>query len=67
MLFNRHPTGRMHAAARLEELIAPGGVQDCGNAQNCVKVCPKEVPLTWAIGEAGRQTTMSVIKRWFLK
>jgi succinate dehydrogenase / fumarate reductase iron-sulfur subunit len=67
MLFNNHPTGAMTAAERLDALMAPGGLQDCGNAQNCVKACPKGVPLTWAIGKAGRDTTLHSIKRWFLK
>ena len=67
VLFNQHPTGGMSARQRLEALMQPGGIQDCGNAQNCVKVCPKEVPLTWAIGKAGRDVTLHALKRWFLK
>ena len=31
-LFNLHPTGKMHAGARLRELIARGGIQNCGKA-----------------------------------
>ena len=42
-----------------------GGVSDCGNAQNCVKVCPKEIPLTEAIAKAGRQTTVHAVKAFF--
>ncbi len=34
---------------RLDALIAEGGIQNCGNAQNCVKVCPKHIPLTTSI------------------
>ena len=30
--------------------MAPGGIQVCGNAQNCVAVCPKSIPLTTSIG-----------------
>ena len=45
-LFNMHPTGAMHAGERLEALMGPGGIEDCDNAQNCVKVCPKGIPLT---------------------
>lgn len=66
-LFNEHPTGKMTAGPRLEALMGPGGITDCGNAQNCVKVCPKEVPLTWAIGKIGRDTTLHAIKKWFMK
>ncbi|MBK9120922.1 MAG: succinate dehydrogenase iron-sulfur subunit [Phycisphaerales bacterium] len=67
VLFNMHPTGKMTAGERLQALMEPGGVADCGNAQNCVKVCPKEVPLTWAIGKAGRDTTVHAVKKWLLK
>ena len=65
MLFNSHPTGAMNAGERLDALMGPGGLQVCGNAQNCVSVCPKEIPLTTAIGRAGRATTVHAIKKWF--
>ena len=65
MLFNGHPTGRMNASERLDALIAEGGIQICGNAQNCVAVCPKEIPLTTSIARAGRATTVHMLKRWF--
>jgi succinate dehydrogenase / fumarate reductase iron-sulfur subunit len=65
MLFNRHGTGQMNASERLEALMAPGGIQVCGNAQNCVSVCPKEIPLTRSIARAGRATTVEWIKSWF--
>ncbi|MCA9243439.1 MAG: succinate dehydrogenase iron-sulfur subunit [Phycisphaerales bacterium] len=67
MLFNTHPTGAMTANERLDALMEKGGVADCGNAQNCVKACPKGVPLTWAIGKAGRDTTALTFRRWFMK
>lgn len=35
-LFNAHPTGAMHKAERLNALMGDGGIQDCGNSQNCV-------------------------------
>ncbi len=62
--FNMHPTGQNNANERLEVLMGPGGVHACGNAQNCVKVCPKGVPLTDAIGRAGRSLTIHAIKQW---
>ena len=65
MLFNEHPTGTMNAGERLEALMGPGGIQQCGNAQNCVSVCPKEIPLTRSIARAGRQTTLHWIRKWF--
>jgi succinate dehydrogenase / fumarate reductase iron-sulfur subunit len=64
-LFNSHPTGRMHASARLDALMEPGGLHDCGNAQNCVRVCPKSIPLTDSIAEMGRSVTLHAIKRFF--
>ena len=67
MLFNDHGTGKMNAGERLEALMAPGGIQDCGNAQNCVAVCPKNIPLTRSIARAGRATTIQWIKSWFDK
>lgn len=65
VLFNAHPTGKMNSSERLDALTAPGGVQVCGNAQNCVAVCPKEIPLTTSIGRAGRAATLHSLKRWF--
>ncbi len=59
---NLHPTGRMNADERLDLLMRPGGIQDCGNAQNCVEACPKGIPLTHAIAEIGRQTTVKWVK-----
>lgn len=65
MLFNMHPTGQMNAAERLDSLMAEGGLQMCGNAQNCVAVCPKAIPLTRSIARAGRATTVHAIKKLF--
>ena len=65
MLFNTHPTGKMNANERIDALMEPGGLQDCGNAQNCVEVCPKKIPLTDSIGRAGRATTVRAVKKWF--
>lgn len=59
-LFNAHPTGRMNARERLDAIMGRGGLSECGNAQNCAEVCPKQIPLTEAFGELGRQTSL----RW---
>ncbi len=64
-LFNLHDTGKQLKSERLEALMGPGGVSDCGNAQNCVKVCPKEIPLTESIAAIGRAVTVHSIARWF--
>ena len=65
VLHNTNPTGRMVADERLDAMMESGGIQDCGNAQNCVAVCPKLIPLTTAIGQIGRATTVRAIKKWF--
>jgi len=67
VLFNTNPTGKMNAGERLDALMEPGGLQICGNAQNCVAVCPKEIPLTTSIAKAGRSTTKRMFQRWFDK
>ena len=64
-LFNAHPTGKMQREKRLHPLMEEGGVSDCGNAQNCVKVCPKEIPLTDAIAAIGRDTTLQAFRDLF--
>lgn len=66
-LMNAHPTGRYHKRQRLHAIMAEGGISDCGNAQNCVRVCPKEIPLTTAIGELGRQVTLQMLQDLFGK
>ena len=67
MLFNGHPIGKMQEGERLDALTDEGGIQMCGNAQNCVAVCPKEIPLTTSIARAGRATTLHSLKKWFDK
>lgn len=65
VLFNSHPVGKYIAGERLDAIAGEGGIQVCGNAQNCVAVCPKEIPLTTSIARAGRATTLHTIKKWF--
>lgn len=64
LLFNLHPVGEQLENERLEFLSSEEGVTGCGNAQNCVKVCPKSVPLTRAIAEINRDTTTYRLKKW---
>jgi succinate dehydrogenase / fumarate reductase iron-sulfur subunit len=66
-LFNAHPTGRLGARDRLESVMGPGGVADCGKAQNCVEVCPVGVPLVDSIQVVSRDTTKELIFGWLLK
>ena len=67
MLFNNHPTGKALASERMDAMMGAGGIQACGNAQNCVAVCPKEIPLTTSIARAGRAATVHMVKKWFEK
>jgi len=64
-LMNLHPTGKMQAQERVEALLGVGGVFDCGNSQNCVKACPKEVPLTTSLADMMRAATVHSFVRWF--
>ncbi len=64
-LFNMNPTGHMNAEERVRGVMGPGGIQDCGKAQNCVKVCPKEIPLTTSIAVMNREVTKQIIKDIF--
>lgn len=64
-LFNANPTGKMQKARRLHPLMEEGGLEDCGNAQNCGKVCPKHIPLTEAIAAVGRDVTLQAFKDMF--
>jgi len=60
-LFNMHPTGDLQKGPRLEAVTAEGGIQDCGLAQQCVKACPKSIPLVEAIGLLQRDITLDRI------
>jgi len=55
----------MNASERLEAIMGEGGVNDCGNAQNCVRACPKSIPLTTSIAAMYRATTVQAIKDIF--
>ena len=63
-LFNAHPTGEMNAHERLEALMTDGGIEGCGNSQNCVRSCPKGIPLTTSIAAMNLDTTKHLFKKW---
>lgn len=67
LLHNSHPTGAMHSEERLEALLGEGGIAYCGNDQNCVRVCPKGIPLTESIAEMNRQVNLYALKSIFKK
>jgi succinate dehydrogenase / fumarate reductase iron-sulfur subunit len=64
-LFNSHPTGKELKTERLTALMGDGGIQECGYAQNCVEVCPKELPLTKSIADVGGQVMWQAVKNFF--
>ena len=66
-LFNDHPTGAALKDERLDVMMDEGGVADCGKAGNCVKVCPKEIPLLESIAAVQRQATVYSIRKFFSK
>jgi len=59
-LMGQHPTSAMNQDERLEALMGIGGLMDCGNSQNCDEVCPKGIPLTYAIASLNWDAT----KKW---
>ncbi len=60
-LFNTHPLGANLKEDRLLTLMGKGGIEDCGNAQNCVKACPKGIPLVTSIIETNREITVNLL------
>lgn len=64
-LFNAHPIGSMEAEERNHAIMGDDGLNECGNAQNCVAVCPKEIPLTESIAVMGRQIGKQALRDLF--
>ena len=65
-LFNTHPTGKALQNERLTALMGDGGIQECGYAQNCLEICPKQIPLTTSIADVGRQVMKKAILDFFM-
>ncbi|MFK2824559.1 succinate dehydrogenase iron-sulfur subunit [Bacillus sp. B190/17] len=64
-LFNAHPTGAMNKDERLNALMSDGGLEGCGNSQNCVQSCPKGIPLTTSIAAVNRDATIQAFRNFF--
>lgn len=64
-LFNTHPVGQMQKKERMHVVMNKGGVNDCGLAENCDKVCPKNIPLVESIATVARGATWQAIKDLF--
>lgn len=66
-LLNLHPTGARQAAERIDRLMRDGGIADCGKAQNCVQVCPKDIPLLDSLAGVARDATKRLFGSWLLR
>ncbi len=66
-LFNMDPAGAVYKEERLRALAGDGGIQECGFAQNCVQACPKQLPLTEAISDVGRDVFVQQVKDFFTR
>jgi succinate dehydrogenase / fumarate reductase iron-sulfur subunit len=66
-LFNMDPAGSVLKEDRLRALAGDGGIQECGFAQNCVQACPKQLPLTEAISDMGRDVFVQQVKDFFTR
>jgi succinate dehydrogenase / fumarate reductase iron-sulfur subunit len=64
-LFNSNPIGKMEKSERLRAVMGKEGIAGCGNAQNCVKVCPKNIPLTESLALIGREASKQAIRDFF--
>lgn len=64
-LFNEHPTGKTVKRERLHALIGDGGIHECAYAQNCVRICPKNIPLTTSISVVYGQVMKQAIGDMF--
>lgn len=65
--FNLHPVGAFQKEERLEALMDEGGIFECGNSQNCIPSCPKDIPLRESIAQVKAETTWHGIKSLFNK
>lgn len=61
------PSGESTRDQRLEGIMGEDGTTNCGNAQNCVKACPMNIPLTRAIYEENRETFIYGLLGWLKK
>jgi succinate dehydrogenase / fumarate reductase iron-sulfur subunit len=64
LLFNLHPVGSSLKGDRYDYITSEEGITNCGNAQNCAKACPKELPLTQVIAQLNRDTTVHKLREW---
>lgn len=61
-LFNTHPVGKLEKADRMHTAMGEEGIANCGNAQNCARVCPKKIPLTESLALIGKEASKQAIR-----
>lgn len=65
-LFNEQPAGKSLKTERLRTMMGDGGIHQCSYAQNCVQICPKNIPLTSSIsivyGQAMKQAITDLFR-----
>ncbi|EPP36182.1 Fumarate reductase iron-sulfur subunit [Chlamydia avium] len=62
--FHTYP-GDQQKDKRLRVLMSKHGIEGCGQAHNCVRVCPKKLPLTESISAMGREVSKYSLKLLF--
>ncbi|OGN59711.1 MAG: succinate dehydrogenase iron-sulfur subunit [Chlamydiae bacterium RIFCSPHIGHO2_12_FULL_27_8] len=65
-LFIKHPLSKNNNK-RMNEMVSKEGVFNCGNSQNCKKMCPKNIPLTESIVEMQKASNKYFFKKIFAK
>lgn len=63
----QHPSTslRTDAVSILDRIMQEGGVEDCENAGNCEKVCPKGIPLLTSLARMKREVTKHALGKIF--
>ena len=49
-------------AKRMKVVTSPGGLEECGHAQNCQSACPSDVPLLTSIALLNREATKHLLR-----
>ena len=62
--FNSY-SGEKRRESRLRVLMGNRGIEGCGQAHNCVRVCPKKLPLTESISAMGREVSRFSLRALF--
>lgn len=63
--FNMTPEAKNLKKERVEKMMQEEGIVSCANAQNCVKVCPKNIALTESLAEIYKDTLKLGVKKIF--